>query len=54
LAGFKISPESRAYTNDWILENRFKGKVSLYQHSAADLVPINYPVTNMILLAEKL
>lgn len=53
-AGFKISPESHAYTNEWIVENRYKGKVTLCEQSPAGLAPINYPVTNMVLLAEKL
>lgn len=52
-AGFKISTGSRAYTNEWIVENRLKGKVELFDMDADGLAPMNYPVTNMILLAEK-
>jgi hypothetical protein len=51
LAGFSISPESKAYTNEWIVENRLKGKVELFEHINLQRIP--YPVTNMILLAEK-
>lgn len=51
--GFKISPDSRAYTNKWIVDNRLKGKVELFVMTSSGLVAIDYPVTNMILLAEK-
>jgi hypothetical protein len=52
-AGFTILPESNAYTNPWIVENRLKGKVELFEKTDSGLSQINYPVTNMILLAEK-
>ncbi len=52
-AGFKVLPESRAYTNEWIVENRFIGKVELFEQSIEGLVRLSYPVTNMILVAEK-
>lgn len=52
-AGFKISPESRAYTNEWIVNNRLKGKVELFESATDGLAKMNYPVTNMILLGEK-
>jgi hypothetical protein len=51
LAGFSVAPESRAYTNEWIVENRLKGKVELLDRTGLQKIP--YPVTNMILLAEK-
>jgi hypothetical protein len=50
-AGFVIAPESKAYTNHWIVENRLKGKVELFEKET--LTPIAYPATNMIMLAEK-
>jgi hypothetical protein len=53
-AGFKVSPESRAYTNGWIAENRLKGKVELFEMTPSGPHKINQPATNMILLAEKL
>lgn len=53
-AGFKISAESRGYTNEWIVENRLKGKVELLVMTASGPHKIDYPVTNMILVAEKL
>jgi hypothetical protein len=52
-AGFIVKPESRAFTNQWIVENRFKGKVELYRKEGTKLVPMDYPVTNMILIGEK-
>lgn len=51
--GFKVLPESVAYTNEWIVENRFKGKVELFEQSIEGLVRLSYPVTNMILVAQK-
>jgi len=52
-AGFRIKPESHAYVNEWIVENRLKGKVSLFQPGKDKPVPMPYPVTGMILVAER-
>lgn len=52
--GFVIAPESQAYTNTWIVDNRLKGKVELYIEANGKLEALPYPVTNMILIAEKL
>jgi hypothetical protein len=52
-AGFIVSPESRAYTNAWIVENRLKGKVELFTGDNSQLTPLEYPVSHMILLGEK-
>ncbi len=52
-AGFAVSSSSNAYTNPWIVEHRFKGKVELFHQQGDKVVAMNYPVTNMILLAEK-
>jgi hypothetical protein len=52
-SGFVVLPESKAYSNDWIVENRFKNKVELFEMTPSGLKRIDYPVTNMILLAEK-
>lgn len=41
---------SRAYTNPWVRENRYEGQVAL---SNAAGQPIDWPPTNMVLLAEK-
>lgn len=50
--GFRIAEPSQAYTNDWIVKNRFLNKVSLFSDDAAHK-PIDYPVTNMLMLAVK-
>jgi hypothetical protein len=51
-AGFRVSEKSNVYTNEWIVRNRYLGKVDLFedttQHNKLD-----YPVTNMIVLAVK-
>jgi hypothetical protein len=53
LAGFTVVPESKAFTNPWIVENRLKGKAELFERTQHGLRAMDYPVTNMILLAEK-
>ena len=60
-AGFHIienpnEPEtgSRVYTNPWIVENRWEGKVALYEMGQnGDLEPLPYPPTNIVLVGEK-
>ncbi len=45
---------SRVYTNPWIVENRWQGKVELFrQGENGRLQPIPYPVTNIVLVGEK-
>jgi SAM-dependent methyltransferase len=48
--GFRIHPSSTAYTNKWIADNRWKGKVDLYD---TDLEKLEYPVTTMLLIGSK-
>jgi SAM-dependent methyltransferase len=48
--GFSIAAGSGAYTNQWIVNNRLRGKVELFDEA---LSPIEYPVTNMLMIAEK-
>ncbi|MBX2896897.1 MAG: hypothetical protein KF763_15730 [Cyclobacteriaceae bacterium] len=50
--GFRIAEPSQAYTNEWIVKNRLLNKVSLFTDDAARK-PIDYPVTNMLMLAVK-
>jgi hypothetical protein len=52
-AGFVILPQSQAYTNDWIVQNRLKDKVGFYVLKDTILEPLPFPVTHMLLLAEK-
>jgi hypothetical protein len=48
--GFTIAGGSHAYTNQWIVDNRLKDKVGLFDE---DHLPLEYPVTGMIMIAEK-
>ncbi len=52
LAGFSVSGRSKVYTNEWIVKNRFEGRVELYKDSKP-MERIDYPVTNMLMLAIK-
>lgn len=44
---------SRVYTSEWIVENRLKGKTDLYEKEGKSLTQIQYPPTNIVLVAEK-
>ncbi|EKD24710.1 MAG: hypothetical protein ACD_80C00167G0008 [uncultured bacterium (gcode 4)] len=48
--GFVVHPDSNAYKNPWIIENRFKWKIDLFD---IEWKPLEYPVTNMLMIAEK-
>ena len=59
-AGFRVienpnepSLGSRVYRNQWIVDNRWKNKVELYCVGKNDLEKMEYPVTTMVLVAEK-
>ncbi len=49
-AGFKVQPESRVWTNPWILENRWMNKVRLWK-SEDGSVAEPWPPTTMLLVA---
>lgn len=49
-AGFGIHPSSHVYTNQWIVNNRWKNKTVLYN---LNFEPIDYPVTTMMLIGVK-
>jgi SAM-dependent methyltransferase len=51
--GFTVTEASKAYVNDWIVTNRLVGKVTLWTEEGGELKPMAYPVTNMLMLAEK-
>jgi SAM-dependent methyltransferase len=51
--GFEISPVSKAYVNEWIVANRLVGKVELFETVGENIKALPYPVTNMLMLAEK-
>lgn len=52
-AGFTIHPDSAAFTNEWIVNNRWKGKVTLFEWKNGRLIPMDFPVTHMILIGIK-
>ena len=52
-AGFRVHPDSRAITSPWIVENRYRGKITLFADGPEDLQLLDYPPTNMLLIAEK-
>jgi hypothetical protein len=59
-AGFKVleTPNdplagSRGYTSEWIVKNRLEGKVALHRMVNGRLERMGWPVTNMVLVAEK-
>lgn len=52
-AGFSIAPVSRAYPNQWLIENRYRGHVALYSEENGTLVERSFPETHMLLVAVK-
>jgi hypothetical protein len=52
-AGFKVHPLSRAYTNQWIVDNRWKGKVELWAKEGEVLVAVPWAATNMVLVGSR-
>lgn len=52
-AGFTIDLVSKAYVNQWIVNNRLKGKIELYKIQNNKLSPVDFPVTNMLIVARK-
>ncbi|MBO9633129.1 MAG: transferase [Chitinophagaceae bacterium] len=52
-AGFKIHPSSVAFTNDWIVENRWRGKAAIYKLENDQLVAEPWPATTMFLIGVK-
>jgi hypothetical protein len=40
--------------NPWIVRNRYEGKAELSRQAGDALEPLPYPVTTMLLIAEKL
>ena len=48
--GFEVEPASRAYRNDWIVENRLAPVAAL---SDLDGRPLDWPVTHVLLVARR-
>jgi hypothetical protein len=44
---------SRVYLNPWLVENRYQGKVALFSRQGDALVPLPFPPSNVVLVAEK-
>ena len=53
-AGFYIDPRSCQYRNDWIVKNRYEGKVKLFKENNGSLIEMDYPVTHMIMIGIKI
>lgn len=51
--GFRIAPGSHAYTNSWLVDNRYRGKADLFELEEGQLKRMDYPVTHMLMVAEK-
>jgi SAM-dependent methyltransferase len=51
--GFVVKESSRVYTNEWIVENRWRDKVAIFSRHHNDLIPLPFPPTTLILIAEK-
>ncbi|XDD46845.1 transferase [Leptospira sp. WS39.C2] len=57
--GFKISNFSMDYRNEWLIKNRYEGKIKLFISNKSnptkfsDFIPYDFPVTHMLMLAEK-
>jgi hypothetical protein len=50
----RLLPASRASTNPWVVENRYRGKAELFALEDGALRPLDYPPTAMLLVTEKL
>jgi hypothetical protein len=53
-AGFRVHAASHAFVNDWLVENRYRGKADLFVRTSSGLQPLPYPATHMVLAADKL
>lgn len=51
-AGLKVLPGSRAFTNPWLVENRYRGKAEIFERTPRGLKPRDYEVTNMVLAVQ--
>ena len=51
--GFSIHPASSVFRNEWIVKNRWEGKVALFEGEIENLAAIGFPVTTMILIGVK-
>lgn len=52
-AGFTVDPASHAFQNPWIVEHRWRGKARLWREVGQKLESVDYPVTNLLLVARR-
>ncbi len=52
-AGLAVHPASRAFTNPWVVRNRYEGKAELFRKGPGGLERMDYPVTTLLLAADK-
>lgn len=52
-AGYFIEEASHAYTNNWLVENRYRGKADLFSPENGVAIPLEYPETHMLMVAGK-
>ncbi|MCB9231438.1 MAG: transferase [Bacteroidia bacterium] len=51
--GFHITPNSKPYTNTWLVENRYRGHADLFEEVKGKIIPLPYPVTHMMMIGAK-
>jgi hypothetical protein len=51
--GFIVKEASHTYTNEWIVKNRWENKVALFRRHNDLLIPLPYPPTTAVLVAQK-
>jgi SAM-dependent methyltransferase len=51
--GFRVLPSSAASRNEWIVENRFHGKLAFFTMKDGALQTVPFPVTHLLFIAEK-
>jgi hypothetical protein len=49
-AGFRLLGGSAAYTSSWIVENRLRGRIELFDENGK---PIDFPPTHILLVAAR-
>jgi hypothetical protein len=51
--GFTIGAGSEPKQNSWLIENRFKPAAKVYEIQDSELIELQQPVTNVLLIAQK-
>ena len=50
-AGFHIDASSKAYPNQWLIENRYRGSVAIFEFADGALQALPFPETHMLMVA---